>query len=339
MPPIVSVVIPTYNAEKTIILNLSALAKQECLFEYEIIVVDDGSSDGTRNLTAKFIEELDDSSKIRLVGVSHGGPAAARNTGVKEAQSDIVLFLDADCIPQEKWLSSMVEYLFSDSSVAGVGGTYKTLNTESPTARFVGYDIAYRHSRLDKFVDHIGTYSAAFRKKALLDVGLFDQAFAQADSEDNDLAYRLVDRGYKLVFQPKAVVSHPHPSKARLFLLRQFQRASWRTALYSKHPRKIREPDKYTSWQTQLQPFVWIVLGLLMVPLLLLNPLLIAFLPIFGAVGVLLLNAGFLEWTHSRERSIRFLVFSSALCVLRSFVWALGGLRGLFRFSGRFKGR
>lgn len=339
MPPIVSVVIPTYNAEKTIIRNLSALAKQECPFEYEIIVVDDGSSDGTRNLTAKFIEELDGSNRIRLVGVPHGGPAAARNTGIKEAQSDIVLFLDADCIPQEKWLSSMVEYLFSDSSVAGVGGTYKTLNAESPTARFVGYDIAYRHSRLNKFVDHIGTYSAAFRKKALLDVGLFDQAFAQADSEDNDLAYRLVDHGYKLVFQPKAVVAHPHPSKARQFLSRQFQRAAWRTALYSKHPRKIREPDKYTSWQTQLQPFVWITLGFLMVSLFWLSPLVVPFLSIFGVVGILFLNGSFLGWIYSRERSVRFLVFSSALCVLRSFVWALGGVRGLFRFSGRFKGK
>lgn len=339
MPPTVSVVIPAYNAEKTIIQNLSALIKQKCTFQYEIIVVDDDSSDNTRNLANKFIEDLNNSSRVKLVKVSHRGPAAARNAGVKEAESDIVLFLDADCIAQEGWFSSMVEHLFSDPSIAGVGGTYTTLNTESTTARFVGYDIAYRHSRLNKFIDHIGTYSAAFRKKALFDVGLFDETFAQADSEDNDVSYRLVDHGYKLVFQPKAVVSHPHPSRARRFLIRQFQRSYWRAALYAKHPRKLKKPDMYTSWTTQLQPFIWIFFGVLTVPLLWLNVLLVPLLFVLAVAGVLSLNAGFLKWTYSKEKSFKFLIFGSVLCVLRSFVWALGGFYGMLRFSGKFKSR
>ena len=339
IPLAVSVIIPTYNAENSIIQNLSALVEQKCAFAYEIIVVDDGSTDRTRDLVEEFIENADSSVGVRLIKASHRGPAAARNIGVKEAQSDTVLFIDADCIVQEEWLSSMVEYLFADPSIAGVGGTYTTLNTESPTARFVGHDIAYRHTRLNKAIDHIGTYSAAFRKKALLDVGLFDETFAQADSEDNDISYRLVERGYRLVFQPKAVVSHPHPSRARLFLMKQFRRAYWRTALYAKHPQKLKEPDWYTSWHTQLQPFVWLFPAVLILPLLWLNALLVPPLLVLAVVSVLSLNAGLLNWIYSKEKSLKFLVFSSALCVLRSLVWALGGLFGMLRFGGRLKSR
>jgi glycosyltransferase involved in cell wall biosynthesis len=339
IPPAVSVIIPAYNAEKSIIQNLSALAEQKCAFGFEIIVVDDGSTDRTRDLVEEFNENSGSSVGVRLVKASHRGPAAARNIGVKEARSDTVLFIDADCIVQEEWLSSMVEQLFADASIAGVGGTYTTLNRESPTARFVGYDIAYRHARLNKPIDHLGTYSAAFRKKALLDVGLFDETFAQADSEDNDVSYRLVERGYRLAFQPKAVVSHPHPSKVRLFLQKQFRRAYWRTALYAKHPQKLKEPDWYTSWHTQLQPFVWLFPAVLTLPLVWLNALLVPPLLILTVIIILSLNGGLLKRVYLEEKSLRFLIFSSALCVLRSLVWALGGFFGALRFGGRLKSR
>jgi len=108
MPPSVSVVIPAYNAEKTIIRNLSALVKQKCPYPYEIIVVDDGSTDKTAEITKKFIEDFANPKRMRLINLAHRGPAAARNTGIKEAKSDIVLFTDADCVVEEEWISSMV---------------------------------------------------------------------------------------------------------------------------------------------------------------------------------------------------------------------------------------
>lgn len=339
MVPSVSVIVPAYNAERAIIRNLSALVKQKCPYPYEIIVVDDGSMDRTAEITKKFIEDFGNPKKLRLINLTHKGPAAARNAGIKESEGDIVLFTDADCVANEEWISSMVEPFFSDSSIAGVGGTYKTLNPESMTARFVGHDIAFRHRRMGKYIDHIGTYSAAFQRNSLFEVGLFDESFAQADSEDNDVSYRLTERGYKLAFQPKGVVSHPHPSKATWFLRKQLQRACWRAALYAKHPRKMREPDMYTTWQTQLQPFVWVLFGPSTVTLSFLNLALIPFLFIFTLITLVLLNGSFLEWVYSQEKSVKFLIFSSVLCVLRSFVWALGGFFGVLRFRGKFKRR
>jgi glycosyltransferase involved in cell wall biosynthesis len=339
MPPPVSVIIPTYNAEKTIAQNLLALVKQQCPSQYEIIVVDDGSNDSTAKIVEKMIEDFGNPKKVRLIRSNHRGPAAARNIGIKEAQSDIVLFTDADCTASEKWISSMVEPFFTDPSVAGVGGTYQMPNEGSMTGRFVGYDIAYRHTRMSESIDHIGTYSAAFLKKALLEVGLFDESFTQADSEDNDISYRLTDRGYKLIFQPKGLVCHLHPSKVGQFLKRQFQRAYWRAALYAKHPRRLREPDKYTTWQTQLQPFVWVFLCLFLFASLAIDLILIPFSSIAACLALVLLNAGFLKWSYSEENSFQFLIFSSVLCILRSFVWALGGFFGILRFGGRLKSR
>jgi len=338
MPPSVSVVIPAYNAEKTIVQNLSSLITQKCPYQYEIILVDDGSKDSTAKIAEKFIEDFGN-PKVKLIRVPHRGPAAARNVGIKEARGDVILFTDADCIVREDWVFSMIEPLFNDVSIVGVGGTYQTLNADSMTARFVGYDIAYRHSRMNKSIDHIGTYSAAFRKNALLEVGLYDESFTQADSEDNDISYRLTDRGYKLVFQPRGLVSHTHPSTASRFLLRQFQRAYWRAALYAKHPRRMKEPDQYTTWQTQLQPFVWVLFGLSLLPLLMINLTLISLQSILAVVVLVLLNAGFLKWVYSKEKSVVFLVFSSILCVLRSFAWALGGFFGVLRLGAKFKSR
>lgn len=337
VPPRVSVILPTYNAEKIIIPTLSSLVNQKYSHPYEVILVDDGSTDGTTKIIEEFLRSHNDRNKVRLVKTPHRGPAAARNTGVKEAHGDLVLFIDADCVANEKWVSSMIEPLLSDASTAGVGGTYKTLNTNSLMARFVGYDINYRHHRMNEFIDHIGTYSAAFRKKALLEVGLFDESFKQADSEDNDISYRLIDRGHKLAFQPRGWVLHMHPSKVSHFLRKQFWRAYWRALLYAKHQRRMMQPDIYTTWQTQLQPFVWILFGVTALLLSVIRPLWIPLSFLFTLVVLTLLNYGFLKSVYQKERSIKFLMCSLVLCVLRSSVWALGGAFGVLKFGGKFK--
>ena len=113
----VSVIIPAYNAEKTLKNCLDALLEQT-LLPNEIIVVDDGSTDSTPTIASTY-------SLVNLHSQKNQGPAHARNVGARKAKGKIILFLDSDCVPEENWLEEMIKP-FQDEKVAGVQGAYKT---------------------------------------------------------------------------------------------------------------------------------------------------------------------------------------------------------------------
>ena len=97
----VSVVVPAYNAERTLGDCLRALRAQSfAAADLEIIVVDDGSRDGTASLAQR--------NGVRVIRRENGGPAAARNTGWRAARGDWVAFTDADCVPSRTWLAEMM---------------------------------------------------------------------------------------------------------------------------------------------------------------------------------------------------------------------------------------
>ncbi len=239
----VSVIIPAYNAEKYIGRCLTAL-KNQSFKDYEVIVVDDGSADKTSEVVKSFAKKF---RNIRLIKQRNSGPAVARNNGAKEAKGKIILFTDADCVPDRDWIKNMVEP-FSDKTVAGVSGTYRTLNKESLIARFVGYEIEKRHERMAKLknIDFIGTFSAAYKKDVYLKFGGFDARFKAASGEDPELSFRIAKAGYRLVFTKKAFVYHPHVDNLKAYLRQKFYRAYWRVLLYKKHPEKM-AGDSYTS--------------------------------------------------------------------------------------------
>lgn len=230
----ISVVIPAYNAERTIGDCLLALLSQNYpKNKYEIIVVDDCSKDETVSVVEKF-------RKVKLIRQKHSGPAAARNLGVKRAKGDIVLFTDSDCVPDKNWIKNMVKP-FEDQQVVGVSGTYRTLNKDRLVARFAGYEIEERHEKLKQKqnIDFIGTFSAGYRKKIFLKFGGFDESFPIASGEVPELSFKINEAGLKMAFQPKAIVYHRHPDTLYKFLKQKFWRGYWRIPLYRKHTGKL----------------------------------------------------------------------------------------------------
>ena len=228
-----SVIVPSYNSKKTIGVCLKSLLKQSLPKKhYEVIVVDDGSTDGTVELVSEF--------PVKLFKQPHRGPAAARNFGAKHSKGNILFFTDADCVPDRNWIKTMVEP-FEDEQVAGVSGAYKTLNKDKLIARFAGYEIEERHEKLkkQKYIDFIGTFSAAYRKNVFFKFGGFDTKFAMASAEDSDLSFNVSKSKNILVFQPKAFVYHTHPDTLWKFLKQKFWRGYWRIPLYKKHKEKI----------------------------------------------------------------------------------------------------
>ncbi len=240
----VSVVIPAYNSEKTIKECIKAVLKQQ-IKDKEVIVVDDGSEDDTAEIVKKFDE-------VKYLYQKQSGPAKARNLGIKNAKGEIIAFIDSDCTAEKNWLKEML-LSFNDEKVIGVQGTYKSKQKEL-IAKFVQLEIEERYEYLKKSrqLDWIGSYSAAYRKKALNEVNCFDESFPKASGEDPELSFKLQEQGHALVFNPEAIVWHRHPSTLIDYLKTKFSHAFYRVNLYSKHRKKIIK-DSYTPQRIKVQ--------------------------------------------------------------------------------------
>jgi cellulose synthase/poly-beta-1,6-N-acetylglucosamine synthase-like glycosyltransferase len=227
----ISVILPVYNNEKTISLCLNSLLNQNYKGKYEIIAVDDGSTDRSAEIIKKH-------RKVRLIRQTHKGPAVARNLGAKKSRGDVLLFTDADCQPDRNWIREMAKP-FENPEITGVQGRYKTKQKEL-VAKFVQFEIEDRYEKMGKhkYIDFIGSYSAGYKKEVFLKEGGFDKSFPIASGEDPELSFRLSKKGYKMVFNPKAIVYHKHPDTLRKYLKQKFWRAYWRVLLYKKHKKK-----------------------------------------------------------------------------------------------------
>lgn len=239
----ISVVIAAHNAADTIAGCVQALQQQTLAREkYEIIVVDDGSTDETNAIA--------ENAGATVYSQDRGRPAAARNTGIRMARGDIVCFTDADCQPTANWLEE-ISVPFEDPEIVGCKGIYAT-NQKSLVARFVQveYEDKYDLLRGQERIDFIDTYSAAYRRGILEANGGFDERFPYL--EDQELSFRLSARGYQMVFQPSAVVYHLHSDTLVAYLVKKFKIGYWKAQVVRRFPGQgIR--DSHTPQVMKLQ--------------------------------------------------------------------------------------
>jgi glycosyltransferase involved in cell wall biosynthesis len=240
-----SIIIPTFNGASRIGKCLDALLPQTVGSDAEILVVDDGSSDGTASVVARY-------AGVRLISQANAGPAAARNRGALEAKGTIVLFTDDDCVPMADWLSAMLEP-FKDPEVFGVKGAYRT-HQKALAARFVqlDYEDRYRLMAALPEIDFIDTYSAGFRRDRFLEMNGYDTSFPVACAEDIELSYRMSARGWKMKFVPGAIVYHTHPDTFSRYLKKKYKFAFWRMLALRKNPKKTLK-DSHTPQIMKLQ--------------------------------------------------------------------------------------
>lgn len=263
MPPAVSVIIPAYNAERTLDACLTAVCSQQLAEgDFEVILVDDASTDGTVLIAQRH--------GVRVLAVDHGGPASARNQGAAVATGDFLVFTDADCAPLPGWLEAMVRPL-RGGEVVGSKGRYAT-QQRSLTARFTQVEFEEKYERLahHRYIDFIDTYAAAYRRDVFLANGGFDTIFPTPSAEDQELSFRLAEQGHKMVFAPDAVVLHIHPVSWWPYTRRKARFGYWQVLNRLRHPTKILT-DSYTPPTQRIQ---LVLLGLMAITVLLalLNP-------------------------------------------------------------------
>jgi glycosyltransferase involved in cell wall biosynthesis len=251
----VSVVVPAYQAADVVGACVSALVKQSLSRDtYEVLVVDDGSTDETGAVAAAAGADA-------VLRVPHRGPAAARNAGVAAAQGEIVLMTDADCVPSPGWIEAMVAP-FADPGVVGTKGSYRT-KQRGWIARLVQLEYEIRYERMARLpsIDFIDTYAAAYRRGVLEEARGFSTVYPKASVEDVDLSFRIARRG-RLVFVPEAWVWHRHPATLRAYLRRKAMYGYWRALLYLKQPDKA-AGDSHTDPALKVQFVLVAVMALL----------------------------------------------------------------------------
>jgi hypothetical protein len=163
----------------------------------------------------------------------------------------VVLFTDADCVPERDWARKLAVALDADHAVAT--GSYGIANPGNHLADLVHAEIRWRHSRFASDVEFAGSYNLAMRREALLAVAGFDESFPVPSAEDNDLSYRLHDAGFRIRFVPEAIVAHHHPSSLGRYLREQERHGFWRVVLYALHPKRLKG-DQYAGWADLAAP-------------------------------------------------------------------------------------
>ncbi|HET90390.1 MAG TPA: glycosyltransferase [Chloroflexi bacterium] len=244
-PTSISVIVPVYNGAETLPACLGALQAQTYPADrYEVIVVDDGSTDATADVARGF--------GVQVISQPNAGPAAARNRGARAARGDVLLFTDADCAPTADWIARMAAP-FADPTVAGVKGVYRTRQREW-VARFVQaeYEDKYDRMRGLERIDFVDTYSAGYRRDLFLAAGGFDDSFPTASVEDQEFSFGLAEAGHKLVLAPQAQVFHLHDRTLGEYVRRKFGIGYWKVKAMREHPGKLVR-DSHTPQVLKLQ--------------------------------------------------------------------------------------
>lgn len=237
----VSVIIPAYNASATLREALLALTQQDIQGSLEVIVVDDGSLDNTREIVQQF-------ATVKYLSQENAGPAAARNLGASVAQGDFLCFTDSDCIPRRDWVRKLLQG-FHEPNIAVVCGSYGIANPSKRLSRCIQEEILYRHRYLmTDYPKVFGSYNFCMRTKVFRELKGFNALYRRASGEDNDLSYRLIARGQKIYFERNAIVNHYHTSDLVKYLREQSRHGHWRMMMYADHPQMMKG-DSYTFWK------------------------------------------------------------------------------------------
>jgi glycosyltransferase involved in cell wall biosynthesis len=225
MKPVVSVVMPTYNRASQLRKALESLTRHTHR-GFEVIVVDDSSTDGTSKVLSSFKRRV----KVRHTD-RNSGPAAARNLGIRHAQGTYIAFMDDDCTAAPNWLRDMVAAMQrhkKDKTIAGIAGIVLF-----PPDASVLMQAVYSMPQLDegttevlkrgkeRDTPNLSCTNSIWRRSVLIELNGFDETLRRG--QDADLSYRAIKHGYRFRQIPKGAVTHHYRDTLLGFLRQQYR--------------------------------------------------------------------------------------------------------------------
>lgn len=247
----ISVVVVCFNERQNIQECMDSILRNNYSSEnYELLIVDNESTDGTKEVIQDYEKQH---SNVRLLSNPIVGIAGSRNLGLKNAQYEYVAYTDADCIVRENWLQTLSagfeKYGIDNQKIVGVGGSnvppqdsshfYSVLRTFLTTYLGSHGSVQGMTFSADKKVGHIPTINVLYHKKKLLEVAGFDVTFGNI-GEDQDLSYRFNKKGYQYYYLANNQVYHKLRSNFRKWTKNMYVYGKGRMWLMRKHPQCIK---------------------------------------------------------------------------------------------------
>ncbi len=246
----VSIVVPCFNEEENIKLCLESLVVQDYTDDFEIVVIDNNSTD----LSLAIITDFAQVHPIIRFSVEHKkGTAAVRNKGIDTARYDHVAFIDADCFAPTNWLTLLVKNYISMKSKhpngIGVGGRNIAPENAGPFVKsieivldtYIGSFSSVQGRQLEhsKLISHLSLVNALVEKEKIFAVGGFDESLL-SEAEDAEINYRLSNAGFRFLYAPESFVWHKMRSSPKSWFKNMFRYGKGRARLLKRHPKMWR---------------------------------------------------------------------------------------------------
>jgi glycosyltransferase involved in cell wall biosynthesis len=260
-----TVIVPTFNRRDEIKELLESLANQTIsISDFEIIIVDDGSTDDTQEVVYGFIDSTD--LNIRFLKQDHKGPGEARNMGMTNAKGNYQLFIDSDCIADENWLIAYKQAL-KDILPAGFGGPDKVLPSFSPVQKAIDYSMTsfittggirgHSKKKISKYYPR--SFNMGVRSDVVKKIGGMNKL---RHGQDIEFSHRIISTGEPVIKVADAVVYHKRRISIKKFFRQVFNWGVARINLY-KIDKGMLEPVHFFPAIGTLISFVTLVLALI----------------------------------------------------------------------------
>jgi glycosyltransferase involved in cell wall biosynthesis len=249
--PFFSIIVPTYNRPRRLGSCLRALADLDYpRHRYEVIVVDDGSTQPCTDIVAGFADEI----CVQMISQENQGPAVARNNGARRANGRFLAFTDDDCAPATSWLMKLADKLNNEPQKMVGGYTRNSLsrNPFSITSQLL-IDYLYRyHNHTESRARFFTSNNFVVSADLFWQVGGFDETMPLAAGEDREFCDRWLENGFGMIYLPRAVIFHAHKLGVRSFLQQHFNygRGAWQY-------RALRSQRTKTAVQLESPQFYW----------------------------------------------------------------------------------